>query len=254
LSVDFGKEIERNEQLVKTNNYFSIPLLRDLEYISEPKLAPADAIETFVPLLSTLRIGNADKAFCLRIPNELSSLGLAPHYDFYKRKIEGEGFDVTPTATPLKAPIFNEGDIAVIDPSVKELHDLNEELVALSFSIQTKFADVEDRGEQWSTPVLHVGWLRRTSASEGLLEQGAQLKLETELLKKIGIAVREEQSEYFYYLFPSPDAKGRPYASIVTDVANNPKLSSEYKVIGKVIGWMSTENNSPKGKSHGKNK
>jgi|SRR6185312_667838 len=245
LTSSFAEDVKRNEASVPKADFFHAKLLRDLRYVSEPEIAPSGAVEMIVHLPSFFAANGPDSIVCLRIPNELSSLARAPHFDVAVKKVQAEGFLTSPEREHFSAPLFRKGDIAVIDLSARNLSELEGQLVALSFSYQVKFASSSNRSEAWSAPVLHVGWLRRgeiplppPDSSFGR-ERAAQLKSENKLLKKTGLPSRApDVASPYYYLFPSPDAAGRPLASAITNFGGEPQLSNGYRLLGRVIGWI----------------
>ena len=239
LSKAFVVDIERNKKsALRPEGVFNVPLINDVRHAHEPILAPAKAIERHLPLPSEVSSNDPAKVFCVRIPSNLSSLACPPLYDFLNKQIGSSARDIQ--KPELSAPIFQKGDIAIVDSSIKDVCDLAEQIVALSFSVQLKYVSTESLEERWSEPVLHVGWLRHfVTTKNPLLSE--QRKLQAKLLEKAGLPIPSDQSltEHFYYLFPSPEAPGREYASLITTVTTGtPELIKEYKILGKVVGWI----------------
>jgi DNA-binding XRE family transcriptional regulator len=248
LSETYARDQESNQKSIVPDAVFYAPLLRGVESALQPKITHPTAMEMRVPLPSFFAHNGPGSIVCLRVPNALSSLGRPPHFDVNVKKVQAEGFSTSPEREHLSAPVFRKGDIAVIDWSVRNLPDLEDQIIALSFSYQVKFASSSDSSEAWSTPVLHVGWLRRgqiplaPSDSSFGRERAAQLKAENRLLKQIGMPSRPaDVASPYYYLFPSPDAAGQHLASAITNFAAQPQLSKGYRVIGRVVGWIADE-------------
>jgi transcriptional regulator with XRE-family HTH domain len=203
--VETMKEMENRRKLPPTavessevHQVVHVPLVRNAEHLSKPFLAEPGHIEAWLPIpASAIRSVSATAA--IRVPDRFAALAFLSSSSMKGRE-------------DLHQPLFDQGDILVMDTSIRTSTDLWDRIVAINYVPDEK---VKGFGELERRPGLYVGCLVRDLAGG----------LQHSVLKPVFTM------EEFHASFRE--------ITVARRLSGSWHENTQCQILGEVIGWIS---------------